>query len=101
MPSSVLLKRLARAPTLVSFIFPRRRAALVCYAAVGTRGSVPGFEVSCSSLSAHLVLEAPAGETGSLKPRGGEKEEGGKRYFFFLPSSPSRVHFSLQKPTRT
>ena len=115
-PHSEWLHRIREAPSLVLFIYfifyRRRQAAIVFYAAVGTRQSVPHFEVRCSSLSAHSVLESPAGETyrAAWQPetvKGGGKEEGGKRSFFSsspplsLSLSLSRLHFSLREPTQT
>lgn len=73
-------------------LFLRHQAAIVFYAAVGTRQSVPYFEVCCSSLSAQLVLESPVGETYSAawQPETGGRRKGGGRkavFFFFLSSA--------------
>lgn len=77
------------------------------YAAVGTRQSVPDFEVRCSSLSAHLVSESPAGETYSAawQPETVGRRKGGGRkaviFFFFSSSLPECIFFlPPQKPTR-
>lgn len=77
------------------------------YAAVGTRQSVPDFEVRCSSLSAHLVSESPAGETYSAawQPETvGRRKGGGRKAVkknFFSSSLPECIFFlPPQKPTR-
>lgn len=72
------------------FFFRRRQAAIVFYVAVGTRQSVPYFEVRCSSLSVQLVLESPTGETyrTAWQPQNCREEKGGgRRAVFFLEST--------------
>lgn len=86
------------------FFFWGTQAAIVFYAAVGTRQSVPYFEVRCSSLSVQLVLESPTVESYSAawQPETiGRRKRGGRKAVFFPVECVFSLSPSLRKPTQT